>query len=371
MPGTQVRNGRYHLHEMLGRQEWSSAVGEVRWLAYDAQRSGASVMICELVIPDSESMMMQSMLRSATMALTSVGRNPHVPTLWDAFSDQGRNFFVFELIEGESLLDRMRRTGWTLSEQEVIECCLQMTEVLELLAQQSPPLIHGQIRPEHIVAHSGSQYVLTNFSIVLAGGAMQLVSGVDRSHLSPYAAPEFVRGVIDVRSDLYSLLATAYYLITGSVPTRMNATILSAQRLNPNVSPQFGAILAKGLSSSPDQRYQRPAELRQELLSMHSADGSPVASSPSLTYEGHSEQPMSKVTWAPSQPVPDLAAQLLPHILASATGAMQEQERKRLLPRPEELPLMSASNDWQMAVFWLVGILVCLIAIVVWSRGFF
>src|SRR5439155_10523432 len=112
-----------------------------------------------------------------------------------------------------------------------------MTEVLELFAQQAPPLIHGQIRPEHIVVHSGSQYVLTNFSIVLAGGALQLVSGIDHSQLSAYTAPEFVRGVIDMRSDLYSLLATAYHLVTGSVPTSMNGTIPSVQRLNSNVSP--------------------------------------------------------------------------------------------------------------------------------------
>ncbi len=372
MPGTLVRNGRYRLYEMLERQEWSSEVYEVLWLAQDAQRAGASVMICELVIPDSKSMMTQSMLRSATVALTSVGLNAHVPTLWDAFSDQGRSFFVFELIEGESLLARMRRTGRAMAEQEVIECCLQMTEVLELLAQQSPPLIHGQIRPEHIVARSDSQYVLTNFSVVLAGGAMQLASGIDRSQLSAYTAPEFIRGIIDVRSDLYSLLATAYYLVTGSVPTSMNGTVPSAQRLNPNVSSQFDAILTKGLSSVLSQRYQRPAELRRELLSLHSTGGGPAVRNRSLTYGGYSEQPpMPLSTSSPSQPALDIAAQLLPGMMASATEYMQDQERKTLLPRPEELPPMSMSNDWQMAAFWLVGILVCLVAIVVLSRGFF
>src|SRR5437763_7039094 len=139
------------------------------------------------------------------MALTSVGRHPHIPTLWDAFSERGRNFFVFEPIEGESLLARMRRTGRPIPEQDVIECCLQMTEVLELLAQQSPSLVHGLISPEHIIiGRSGSQFILTNFSIILAGGATQFVSGIERTHLSVYTTPEFVRGVIDVRSDLFS-----------------------------------------------------------------------------------------------------------------------------------------------------------------------
>ena len=137
------------------------------------------------------------------MALSQVGRHPHIPTLWDAFSDRGRNFFVFEPFDGEPLLSRMRRTGRAMSEQDVIECCLQMSEVLELLSQQSPPLVHGLISPEHILsARNGSQYALINFSLVLAGGATQFVSGIDRTRLSPYTPPEFMRGVIDGRSDL-------------------------------------------------------------------------------------------------------------------------------------------------------------------------
>src|SRR5205823_4721269 len=114
-----------------------------------------------------------------------------------------------------------------------------------------------------------------------------------------------------------------------------------------------------------------PAELRQELLSLRFADDNSPTRSYSLAYGGHVEQPLSKVTPSPSQSASDIAAQLLPGMLASATEYMQEQERKTLLPRPEELPPMSTSNDWQVATFWLIGILVCLVAVVVLSRGFF
>ncbi len=100
-PGTLLRGGRYRLLGLQGRQAWLEGVFEATWIAQDAQRSGSQVMIRELVTPDSKSMIMQSTLRNATMALTSVGRHAHIPTLWDAFSDQGRNFFVFEPTEGE------------------------------------------------------------------------------------------------------------------------------------------------------------------------------------------------------------------------------------------------------------------------------
>jgi serine/threonine protein kinase len=318
-------------------------------------------------------MIMQSTLRAATMALTSVGRHPHIPTLWDAFSDQERNFFVFEPVEGESLLAHLRRTGRALPEQDVIECCLQMTEVLDLLAQQTPPLVHGLIRPEHIISvRSGSQYILTNFSIILAGGATQFIAGIDRLRLSPYMAPEFSRGVVDTRSDLYSLIATAYHVATGSVPAAVasSGSIPQAQRLNPNVSPQLDAILSKGLRPIASQRYQRPAELRQELLSMRSVSGS-------VAQRGASFPGTAAQRPAPSMPnplaqgvqgAPGGVEQLLPGMMASVLDD-EAQERRLLLPAPEDLPPLEPSNDAQISFWWLAGIIVCLILVVAFSRG--
>jgi len=312
-------------------------------------------------------------LRNATMALTSVGRHSHIPTLWDAFSDQGRNFFVFEPTEGESLAARMRRTGRVLPEQDVIACCLQMTEILEILVQQSPPLVHGLIQPEHIIiGRASSDYILTNFSIILAGGATQYITGTDRSHLTPYAAPEFVRGTIDGRADLYSLLMTAYHAVTGSLPINAGMSISQAQRLNPNVSSAFDAILTRGLRPTVSQRYQRPSELRQDLLAIRSVNSTVSASTLSHTQPDmlRAERPASLQTspTTSSMSPGDTLSKVLPSMLSSSLA--DEQEQRLLLPRPEELPVMQARNDVQQATFWLVGILICLVIIVIVSRGF-
>jgi serine/threonine protein kinase len=368
-PGTLLRGGRYRLQEPLERQDWLSGVYEAVWIAQDAQRGASQVMMYELVLPEN-SIVTQSTLRTATMALTSVGRHPHIPTLWDAFSDQGRNFFVFEAVDGESLLARMRRTGRAIPEQDVIECCLQMTEVLELLAQQSPPLVHGLIRPEHIViSRYGAQYMLTNFSIVLAGGASQFVSGIDRTRLTPYVAPEFVRGLIDVRTDLYSLLATAYHAVTGSPPAGVSGSIPQAQRINPNVSAQFDAILSKGLRPVSSQRYQRPSELRQDLLAMRSVS-STLVSNPGQQAEPALKAPVSSDSQPfsfASQSVQDTVAQTFQSIAPAET---QVEENKSLVPPPEELPAMSQGNDLMASVIWAGLILVFLIVLVALSRGF-
>ena len=377
LPGVLLRGGRYRLQELLERQDWLSGVFEATWVGKDAHRGGSQVMVCEVVLPESTSVMTQSILRTATMTLASVGRHPHIPTLWDAFSDQGRSFFVFEPMEGESLLSRMRHSGRTLAEDEVIECCLQMAEVLELLAQQSPPLVHGLIRPEHIfLGRNGSQFVLTSFSVVLAGGATQFVAGIDRSRLSPYTAPEFVRGVIDVRTDMYSLIATAYHAITGSVPSGTSGNIPSAQRINNNVSAEFDAILTKGLRAVANQRYQRPSELRQDLLAMRSVSGTLVAGSsrggagsggaihlgPTMDARNGQRTPYA------AQRVPDTVAEALPILLDPTV--VNDEDEESLLPRPEDLPPMKESNDILNASALLGLILVALIVIAVISQTY-
>src|SRR6266487_3161631 len=370
LPGVLLRGGRYRLLELQERQDWLSGVFEAVWIGNDAHRAGSQVIICEVVLPENTSVMTQSILHTATVALVTVGRHPHIPGLWDAFSDQGRSFFVFEPIEGETLIGRMRYSGRALPEQEIIECCLQLTDVLELLSQQSPQLVHGLIRPEHIIlSRNNSQYILTNFSIVLAGGVTQYIAGVERSRLSSYTAPEFVRGVVDVRTDIYSLIATAYHAVTGSAPFGISGSIPPAQRINPNISSAFEAILSKGLRTVPNQRYQRPSELRQALLAMRSVSGTLVPgqgnnpvlqnNSPSL-FSKNGQQ-----TNLPTQHTADQVAQALP-LLLNTYDDMEDQVL--LLPKPEDLPPMKGGNDTMNAAILLSLILAVLVVVVVMSQ---
>lgn len=358
LPGLLLRGGRYRLQELLERQDWLSGVFEAVWIGYDSLRS-AQVMICEVVTPENTSPMARSMLHAATLALLAVGRHPQIMTLWDAFSDQGRSFFVSEFISGESLMMRLRRRGGPLPEQDVIDLCLQMCDILELLSHQTPPLVHGLIRPEHIYLVRGraSRYMLGNFSVILAGGATQFVVGMDRAHISPYANPEFTREPITGSSDLYSLLATAYYILTRNTPVSLGGVIPHAQQFNPAVSYEFNAILAKGLSPLPGQRYQHPAELRQDLLSLRSVSGNLVARDISVSLPGfQSGADFSSVSGGPG------AAQPFPIKMP-----MLEEEDERevfLLPRPEELPPMREGRDGLSAtiIFAVVLIFLALVA---------
>lgn len=381
LPGALLRGGRYRLQEQLGRQEWSTDVYEATWSAQDAQR-GMRITICEVALPESNSTIVQTTLRTATNVLNALGRHPRIPSLLDAFSDHGRNFFAFEAVEGETLIARMRRTGLTMRQDDVIECCLQMSEILEWIWQQSQQLAHGLISPERIVLRQNgmeSQYILTGFSIILAGGARQFISGIEPARLSPYAAPEFARGLIDGRSDIYALLATAYQAVTGSIPRSMSGNIPQAQRLNPRISAQLNAILNRGLRPLINQRYQNPAELRQDLLTTHSVSGSLIAEKPQQLEQTqaarepysatvgripHSSQLAPTPTLAPTPPpAPDSLALTL-QSLAPAF----DEETKSLLPSPEELPPLVERNDNLQAAIMLACILLSLILLIAFSR---
>src|SRR5207248_10477412 len=94
MPGTLLRGGRYRLQEKQGGQEWLSGVSESMWVPQDAQRGARQIMMCEVVLPESGSVVMQLTCRTPTMALKAVGRHPHIQTLWDAFPERRRPSLV-------------------------------------------------------------------------------------------------------------------------------------------------------------------------------------------------------------------------------------------------------------------------------------
>ncbi|GHO76325.1 hypothetical protein KSD_40960 [Ktedonobacter sp. SOSP1-85] len=195
--GSLLRNGRYRLSEPQMRHEWKPGTYETTWRAQDAQRAGALVLIKEVELAEGRERT-QALLRNAIVALMEAGRLPRVPALWDAFMEHGRNFFVFEPLEGETLIARLQRVAGPLSEQEVVCLCVHIAEVLEALSTQKPPLMHGLICPENIViSRYGAQYALTGFSVVQSGsgGSMRLTGSRRASRPMPRPKWEVVNSM--------------------------------------------------------------------------------------------------------------------------------------------------------------------------------
>lgn len=367
VPGALLRDGRYRLQDLLERQDWLPGVFEAAWIGRDTRRGELPVMICEVVVPDLASLIKQSDLQNASRALAATGRDSRIAALLEAFSDQGRSFFVFEHIDGENLLTHLRRSGHPLAEAEVIELCWQMCEVLDLLSHQHPPLVHGQIRPEHIyLGRTNQQFILGNFSPLIVIGATQFIRGVEPRHLSPYSPPEFPGDMINVRSDLYSLLATAYHAVTGSTPSSTNTVIPRARQLNPAISFKLDTILTKGLHPAAQQRYQSPAELRQDLLALRASEDRKARSRSISAELGRELNPAQADSLASLGETPTPAPFAFP-IQITPLASELELKQAVALPQPETLPPLREGQQYLAAIEAAVVIL-GLIAVTVFSN---
>jgi serine/threonine protein kinase len=392
---------------------------ETYWRSQDVLRGVTNVMIGGVQLPPMEGVAKRACLRAAMRTFFVAGMQPRVPALLDIFRDEKCEFFVFEAVEGESLLTRMQRTKQMFPEQDIIECCLQMIEVLEAFSMQQPAIVHGLINPENIVSTRNGQWFLINFSLALACNMRQELIGLSPSLRSPFTAPEFGEGRIDYRADMYSLLATAYYAVTGELPPGPSTRI----------SPSLHAIFTRGLHPVADQRYQQLSDLYQALQALRS--GTDTSISTSLRYRSRGTSlsgigqttpisavrvplpgdrqttPISAVRAplpgdrqttpisAVRVPSPDgrreeqgcarstslsgnkpeertteviqpalqkkqASTKFLPPLLSASEPEIPEQT---LLPRPEELPPMQPGNDRLAISLWIAALLVCFLII--------
>lgn len=359
LPGTILRGGRYRLQALVERRDWAAGAFEATWTGHDLP-GDKQVMICEVDIPTATPEQTLSIMRAATTSLLAMKRYPQIAPILDAFSDRGRSFFVFMPVQGETLLARLRRLQHPFSEREVAEFCLQMTDILDGLSQKSSPLVHGLISPEHVyLSRNGSQYILSNFSILVAGGATTFLAGGDSSLISPYTAPEFARGNIDTSADIYAVLATAYHLITGNIPTG-NASP-RASTVNPMISPAFDAILTRGLSFSPHQRYHSPSQLRQDLRAQILGNGPIMPMRGPKPVSAHLVQEENAAPFISGSPAPTA------YPFPIAPPSLDEEEHA-LLPAPELLPPMRMGNDRREAAIILAAILLSLSMVAFFSN---
>lgn len=379
--GTLLCRGRYRLAEEYLHQQWGNDIYEKHWHAIDVHRQDAPVVIYEMELSAMHFAGRQASLRTAMKALSSLSKHPRAPTLIDVFRDNGRDYFVFMVRVGESLLARMQRTGHLLQEQEAIECCLQIAEVLEAISHYEPAVIHGLISPEHILCVRDDQWVLTDFSLVLASRADDLPH-LAPSLLPPFGAPELIEGMIDQRSDLYSLLATMYYGVTALSPKEyLRRTSLSSS---------LATIFARGLQMAVSQRYQQPSALYRDLLMLRptirasSLSGSrqnrrmSITPAPALVGEHYinntpaplrrpEEQDTVAMSWNSQAQLPFVPAtpdgpfSIAQGPLSFPRSQEPEGSAEERLPRPEELPQMRPGNDLMAATCWLIVILLCVL----------
>jgi serine/threonine protein kinase len=350
-PEMQLDRGRYTLVKKQEQQTWGEGIYEALWQGRAVEQGGASVAICEVRVPEN-SAVFQSTILPAIHSLLSIRSILHLSRLIEFFQDRHRSIFIFQSSEGgESLSIRMQRYG-VLSEREVLEYCLRIATILEHLAPRS--LVHGNIRPEHIIGKPDG-YLLTNCSPLMISGTNYFLQNMSSQHASPYMSPELRRGEIDGRVDLYALMATAYHLLAGRPPvSTVGGKVVRARQFNPQLSPQVDALLAQSLHPMASQRPQHPTELREILLNL-------------LPNSEATVQPRTSRRRMPISIVPEPAKSIQENLTTQPDVEVMQVRPEQVFPAPqpeheeqealEASPSLAAEHDLRNASYVLAGLL--------------
>jgi eukaryotic-like serine/threonine-protein kinase len=206
--------------------------------------------------------------------------HPALPRVSDHFDESEGQFLVMQFIPGHDLSEMIASRRGPFPVDQVLSWADQLLDALDYLHTQEPQIIHRDIKPQNLKLTSRGQIILLDFG--LAKGQTSEVSRVTTSasifgYTPNYAPLEQVQGLgTDPRSDIYSLSATLYHLITGVKPpdalTRAAAIVNGqsdplqpANEVNSGVSVDTANVLAQGMAQNRDQRYQSADAMRRAL----------------------------------------------------------------------------------------------------------
>lgn len=192
-------------------------------------------------------------------------RHPNLPRVTDFFTEGGRPYLVMELIPGESLEKKIDRLhGQPMDEDEALQYGIQMCEVLQFLHSQEPPIIFRDVKPANIMIMPNSQIKLIDFGIARTykEGKRRDTMSMGTAAYAPFE--QFGKGQTDARSDIYSLAATMYHLLTGRPPTPAT-TPTNLRDFNLSVTRPTEQLIIRAMSRNMDARPQTASAFDVEL----------------------------------------------------------------------------------------------------------
>ncbi len=259
-PGDQV--GDYHILGVIGY----GAFGAV-YRAQVARMPSVKVALKESFNPQSVRAF------SDEFQLLVKLQHPNLPRYFDIFEADDNGYLVMELVPGQSLEQVQQRQRGPLAEPQVLGYAVQLCDVLSYLHQQQPTITHRDIKPANIRVTPAGLIKLVDFGLVKEGDEATRLS---RRGLTPAYAPPEQWGDgsgTGPRSDLYSLGATLYHLMTGQKPAtateRISATtdpLRSPQEINPAITPHVSDAITASMSIRQEFRYEDATAMRRALL---------------------------------------------------------------------------------------------------------
>lgn len=337
---------RYLVVHLIGK----GGMGEV-YLAVD-QRLGSAIALKRTYFADNETLGNAFEREAKILARL---RHPVLPKVSDHFAENGDQYLVMEHISGDDLSKRLETAKKPFPVSWVMFWADQLLDALSYLHSHEPPIIHRDIKPQNLKLTDENHIILLDFGLSKDSSGQTVASRPGASgslvgYTPHFASMEQIRGTgTDSRSDIYSLSATLYQLMTNAIPadalSRADA-MLSDQKdpiiplsdANPEISPAVSNVILKGLEVSKEKRFGTAAEMQKALRMAHSQMQNQMSAETQVFNVGdiHSTVPPAKdpsIPVAPSEmetrtptvpPVPASMAEGTPNY--DATLAMDADE---------------------------------------------
>ena len=269
-PNSTLQN-RYRVVRELGH----GGMGTV-YEAIDQRVSCVVALKQTLVAANTEAR--QAFQREA--ALLANLRHASLPKVMDFFSEGDGEFLVMEYISGQDLAELLEQQQAPFSQDQVLAWAEQLLQLLDYLHTREPPIVHRDIKPANLKITGAGEIFLLDFGLAKgAAGQMTTVrtGGSVHGYTPLYAPLEQIHGQgTDPRTDIYSLGATLYDLLTGqppvAAPVRFEAIeserpdpLAAANRLNSRVSVAVAEVIQKAMALSRRERFSSAAEMRDAL----------------------------------------------------------------------------------------------------------
>lgn len=254
--GQKVLN-RYKIVERLGGGGMS-----VVWKAYDLvlDRNVALKVLRPEMSEDDEFI---SRFRREAQSVASLS-HPNIVNIYDVGEDSGLYFIVMELVEGETLRDRLKAKG-KLSVAESLEIARGICE--GLAHAHARRIIHRDIKPQNILLTHKGDVKVADFGIARALGGVSTTSRDVVVGSAPYLSPEQAKnGTVSTRSDLYSLGVVMFEMLTGKPPYVGDSPVAVALQhvqgkvpkvadTSPYVPIEVDQLVQKALAKNPSERF--------------------------------------------------------------------------------------------------------------------
>ncbi|GHO44739.1 hypothetical protein KSX_29020 [Ktedonospora formicarum] len=288
--GTELSERRYRIERLVA----SGGMGAV-YRAIDTRFNrpcAVKEMLDEFQDEKDRTQAVEWFSREATLLLDL--NHSCIPRVRDFFVESGRHYLVMDFIDGRTLSEVLDKEGHVVgnngargvTEARARNWAQQLCSVLNYLHMQSPPVIFRDLKPSNVMITGRDEIKLIDFGIARSFQSQRQSTII---MTLGYAPPEQLHGSPEPRSDIYSLGATLYRVLTAHDAANNKPSIFSfppLRQLRPDITPAFEGIIMRSLAYGPDQRWQTCRAMEDAIRAL-----SPVTTTPPMRHEPPSGGP--------------------------------------------------------------------------------